>query len=250
MPPVLSDFDLHLHGEGNHHNIYDCLGAHPTEKGVHFAVWAPNAQRVSVIGDFNAWNGCQHPMLNRGSTGVWELFIPDLKPGTLYKYEIKTQNGDIFTKSDPYAFCMEHRPRTASVVHQPNDALWSDAEWLQTRQKRDPYTDPIAIYEVHPGSWRRNPEENNRPLTYRELAHELVEYVLEMGYTHIELLPIMEHPLDESWGYQITGYYAPTSRFGTPDDFKYLVNHCHIHGIGVILDWVPAHFPTDAHGLA
>ena len=250
MPPALSDFDLHLYGEGNHHHIYDCLGAHPTEKGVHFAVWAPNARRVSVVGDFNAWNGCQHPMQNRGSTGVWELFIPDLTPGTLYKYEIKTQNGEIFTKSDPYAFCMEHRPRTASVVHQPNDALWSDAEWLQTRQKRDPYTDPIAIYEVHPGSWRRNPLEDNRPLTYRELAHELVEYVLEMGYTHIELLPIMEHPLDESWGYQVTGYYAPTSRFGTPDDFKYLVNHCHIHGIGVILDWVPAHFPTDAHGLA
>ena len=250
MPLALSDFDLHLHSEGNHHHIYDCLGAHPTEKGVHFAVWAPNAQRVSVVGDFNAWNGCQHPMQNRGSTGVWELFIPDLTPGTLYKYEIKTQNGDIFTKSDPYAFCMEHRPRTASVVYQPDDALWSDAEWLQTRQQRDPYTEPIAIYEVHPGSWRRNPQENNRPLTYRELAHELVEYVLEMGYTHIELLPIMEHPLDESWGYQITGYYAPTSRFGTPDDFKYLVNHCHTHGIGVILDWVPAHFPTDAHGLA
>ena len=187
---------------------------------------------------------------NRGSTGVWELFIPDLTPGTLYKYEIKAQNGDIFTKSDPYAFCMEHRPRTASVVYQPNDALWSDTDWLQARQKRDPYTEPIAIYEVHLGSWRRNPDEDNRSLTYRELAHELVEYVLEMGYTHIELLPIMEHPLDESWGYQVTGYYAPTSRFGTPDDFKYLVNHCHIHGIGVILDWVPAHFPTDAHGLA
>ncbi len=250
MPPLIGDFDLHLHGEGNHHHIYDFLGAHPTEKGVHFAVWAPNARRVSVVGDFNAWNGCQHPMQNRGSTGVWELFISDLTPGTLYKYEIKTQNGDIFTKSDPYAFCMEHRPRTASVVYQPNDALWSDADWLQTRQQRDPYTEPIAIYEVHLGSWRRNPQENNRPLTYRELAHELVEYVLEMGYTHIELLPIMEHPLDESWGYQVTGYYAPTSRFGTPDDFKYLVNHCHTHGIGVILDWVPAHFPADAHGLA
>ncbi len=250
MPPILSDFDLHLHSEGNHHHIYDCLGAHPTEKGVRFAVWAPNARRVSVVGNFNAWNGCQHPMQNRGSTGVWELFIPDLQPGTIYKYEIKTQNGDIFTKSDPYAFCMEHRPRTASVVYQPDDALWSDTDWLQTRQKRDPYTKPIAIYEVHLGSWRRNPDEDNRSLTYRELAHELVEYVLEMGYTHIELLPIMEHPLDESWGYQVTGYYAPTSRFGTPDDFKYLVNHCHTHGIGVILDWVPAHFPTDAHGLA
>ena len=250
MPPILSDFDLYLHSEGNHHHIYDCLGAHPTKKGVRFAVWAPNARRVSVVGDFNAWNGGQHPMQTRGNAGIWELFIPDLTPGTLYKYEIKTQNGDIFTKSDPYAFCTEHRPRTASVVYQPDDALWSDADWLQTRQQRDPYTEPIAIYEVHLGSWRRNPLEDNRPLTYRELAHELVEYVLEMGYTHIELLPIMEHPLDESWGYQVTGYYAPTSRFGTPDDFKYLVNHCHAHGIGVILDWVPAHFPTDAHGLA
>ncbi len=254
FPPVLSDFDLHLHSEGNHHHIYDRLGAHPTEfhkqPGVHFAVWTPNAQRVSVVGDFNAWNGCQHPMRNRGSTGIWELFIPDLKPGTIYKYEIKTQNGDVFTKSDPYAFCMEHRPRTGSVVYQPDDALWFDTDWLQTRRERDPYTEPIAIYEVHLGSWRRNPHEDNRSLTYRELAHELVEYVLEMGYTHIELLPIMEHPLDESWGYQVTGYYAPTSRFGTPDDFKYFVNHCHTHGIGVILDWVPAHFPTDAHGLA
>ena len=254
FPPVLSDFDLHLHSEGNHHHIYDHLGAHPTEfhkqPGVHFAVWTPNAQRVSVVGDFNAWNGCQHPMRNRGSTGIWELFIPDLKPGTIYKYEIKTQNGDVFTKSDPYAFCMEHRPRTGSVVYQPDDALWFDTDWLQTRRERDPYTEPIAIYEVHLGSWRRNPHEDNRSLTYRELAHELVEYVLEMGYTHIELLPIMEHPLDESWGYQVTGYYAPTSRFGTPDDFKYFVNHCHTHGIGVILDWVPAHFPTDAHGLA
>ncbi len=254
LKQLLSDFGLHLHSEGNHHHIYDHLGAHPTEfhkqPGVHFAVWTPNAQRVSVVGDFNAWNGCQHPMRNRGSTGIWELFIPDLKPGTIYKYEIKTQNGDVFTKSDPYAFCMEHRPRTGSVVYQPDDALWFDTDWLQTRRERDPYTEPIAIYEVHLGSWRRNPHEDNRSLTYRELAHELVEYVLEMGYTHIELLPIMEHPLDESWGYQVTGYYAPTSRFGTPDDFKYFVSHCHTHGIGVILDWVPAHFSTDAHGLA
>ncbi len=254
FPPVLSDFDLHLHSEGNHQHIYDRLGAHPTEfhnqPGVCFAVWAPHARRVSVVGDFNAWNGCQHPMRHRGSTGVWELFIPDLKPGSVYKYEIKAKNRDVFTKSDPYCFCMEHRPRTGSVVYRPDDTLWGDGDWLQTREKRNPHTQPIAIYEVHLGSWRRNPLEDNRPLTYRELAHELVEYVLEMGYTHIELLPIMEHPLDESWGYQVTGYYAPTSRFGTPDDFIYFVNHCHMHGIGVILDWVPAHFPTDAHGLA
>ena len=254
FPPVLSDFDLHLHREGNHHRIYDRLGAHPMvfhhRPGVCFAAWAPNARRVSVIGDFNAWNGCQHPMRNRGSTGIWELFIPDLPQGSIYKYEIKAQNGEVFAKSDPYSFWMERRPRTGSVVYAPDDSLWNDADWLQARQQSDPHAAPVAIYEVHLGSWRRNPQENNRPLTYRELAHELVEYALEMGYTHVELLPIMEHPLDESWGYQVAGYYAPTSRFGTPDDFIAFVDHCHAHGIGVILDWVPAHFPTDAHGLA
>ena len=255
FPPVLSDFDLHLHREGHHHRIYDRLGAHPMEfhnrpPGVCFAVWAPNARRVSVVGDFNAWNGCQHPMRNRGSTGIWELFIPDLPQGSIYKYEIKAQNGEVFAKSDPYSFWMERRPHTASVVYAPDDALWNDADWLQARQQSDPHAAPVAIYEVHLGSWRRNPQENNRPLAYRELAHELVEYAVEMGYTHVELLPVMEHPLDESWGYQVAGYYAPTSRFGTPDDFIAFVDHCHAHGIGVILDWVPAHFPKDAHGLA
>ena len=254
FPPVLSDFDLHLHRGGNHRRIYDRLGAHPMEfhnrPGVCFAVWAPNARRVSVVGDFNAWNGCQHPMRNRGSTGIWELFIPDLTQGSIYKYEIKAQTGEVFAKSDPYAFWMERRPHTASVVYAPDDSLWNDADWLQARRQSNPYAAPIAIYEVHLGSWRRNPHENNRPLTYRELAPELVEYALDMGYTHVELLPIMEHPLDESWGYQVAGYYAPTSRFGTPDDFIAFVDHCHAHGLGVILDWVPAHFPTDAHGLA
>ncbi|MDP6042756.1 MAG: 1,4-alpha-glucan branching protein GlgB [Candidatus Latescibacteria bacterium] len=254
FPPVLSDFDLHLHAEGNHHHIYDKLGAHPIEfqnhTGVSFAVWAPNARRVSVVGDFNHWNGCQHPMRNRGNTGIWEIFIPNLSPGTVYKFEIKAQNGDVFTKSDPYGFQMEHRPRTASIVHQSTEEIWTDQDWLETRRERDHHTSPMAIYEIHLGSWRRNSHEDNRPLTYRECAHELVDYVLEMGYTHIELLPVMEHPLDESWGYQVTGYFAPTSRFGTPEDFKYFVNHCHNNGIGVILDWVPAHFPTDAHGLA
>ena len=254
FPPVLSDFDLHLHRGGNHRRIYDHLGAHPMEfhnrPGVCFAVWAPNARRVSVIGDFNAWNGCQHPMRNRGSTGIWELFIPDLTQGSIYKYEIKGQTGEVFAKSDPYAFWMERRPHTASVVYAPDDSLWTDADWLQARRQSNSYAAPIAIYEVHLGSWRRNPHENNRPLTYRELAPELVEYALDMGYTHVELLPVMEHPLDESWGYQVAGYYAPTSRFGTPDDFIAFVDHCHAHGIGVILDWVPAHFPTDAHGLA
>ena len=186
-------------------------------------------------------------MRNRGDSGIWELFIPDLEMGNVYKYEIKAQTGDVFAKSDPYCFWMEHRPRTGSVVYRPDDALWNDADWLYARQQNNPYAAPIAIYEVHLGSWRRK---NNRSLTYRELAPELVEYALDMGYTHVELLPIMEHPLDESWGYQVAGYYAPTSRFGTPDDFIYFVNHCHAHGLGVILDWVPAHFPTDAHGLA
>ena len=254
LPPVLSDFDLHLHSEGNHHQIYDCLGAHAIEfqnqSGVHFAVWAPSAKRVSVVGDFNTWNGSQYPMRSRGNTGVWELFIPDLNPGVIYKYEIKTQDGDVFAKSDPYAFFTEHRPRTGSIVYRPDDTLWTDQDWMIGQQQKNHHEEPIAIYEVHLGSWRRNPLEDHRSLTYREIAHELVDYVLEMGYTHIELLPIAEYPLDESWGYQVTGYFAPTSRYGTPDDFMYFVNHCHNNNIGVILDWVPAHFPTDAHGLA
>ena len=253
FPPVLSDYDIHLFGEGNHLRIYDKLGAHPTVlegiQGVLFAVWAPNAQRVSVVGDFNGWDGLRHPMRLRGSSGIWEIFMPELGCGAIYKYEIRTPDGSILVKSDPYALRMEYRPQTASIVHSLSDNLWTDAEWMSARQRSDPLSQPMAVYEVHLASWRRVPEEGNRPLTYREIAHDLVDYVVEMGYTHIELLPIMEHPLDESWGYQVTGYYAPTSRHGMPEDLQYLVNHCHNNGIGVILDWVPAHFPADKHSL-
>lgn len=254
FPPILSDYDLHLFAESNHHHIFDKLGAHPITfhgvEGVSFAVWAPNAKRVSVMGDFNQWHGSQYPMRNRGTTGVWEIFIPHIGPNTPYKYEIKAQSGEVISKSDPYAFYAEHRPKTASIVYNLTDDGWTDDAWMEQRGKTSAHNQPMAIYEVHLGSWRRNPDENNRSLTYRELAHELVDYVLEMGYTHLELMPVMEHPLDKSWGYQVTGYYAPTSRFGTPDDFKYFINHCHNNGIGVILDWVPAHYPKDAHGLA
>ncbi|MBT4140146.1 MAG: 1,4-alpha-glucan branching protein GlgB [Candidatus Latescibacteria bacterium] len=254
FPPILSDYDLHLFSESNHHHIFEKLGAHPITfhgiQGVSFAVWAPNAKRISVMGDFNQWNGSQYGMRNRGTTGVWEIFIPHLEPNTTYKYEIITQSDDVIAKSDPYAFYAEHRPKTASIVYDLTDEGWTDNAWIEQRSNTSAHNQPMAIYEVHLGSWRRNPDENNRSLTYRELAHELVDYVLEMGYTHLELMPVMEHPLDKSWGYQVTGYYAPTSRFGTPDDFKYFVNHCHNNGIGVILDWVPAHYPKDAHGLA
>ncbi|MCZ6635199.1 MAG: 1,4-alpha-glucan branching protein GlgB [bacterium] len=254
FPPFLSDYDLHLFAEGNHHHIYDRLGAHPFThqgiSGIAFSVWAPASERVSVVGDFNQWDGRVHPMRSRGSSGVWELFIPGLQPGALYKFEIRSQDGATFPKSDPYAFRMEHRPQTAGVIHSLNEAIWTDQDWLDRRSQADLLRSPMSIYEVHPGAWRRIPEENNRPPTYRELAHDLVAYVKEMGYTHIELMPVMEHPLDESWGYQITGYFAPTSRYGTPEDFQYFVNHCHNNDISVILDWVPAHFPTDAHGLA
>ncbi|MDA0710329.1 MAG: 1,4-alpha-glucan branching protein GlgB [bacterium] len=254
FPPIISDYDLHLFGESNHHHMFNKLGAHVTElhgvKGVSFAVWAPNAKRVSVMGNFNQWNGSQYPMRIRGNTGVWEVFIPHLEPFATYKYEIKAQSGLVIVKSDPYAFYAEHRPKTASIVYELTDDGWADETWMLQRDSQSSHNRPMAIYEVHLGSWRRNPLENNRSLTYRELAHELVTYVLEMGYTHLELMPVMEHPLDKSWGYQVTGYYAPTSRFGTPDDFKYFVNHCHVNGVGVILDWVPAHYPKDAHGLA
>jgi 1,4-alpha-glucan branching enzyme len=254
FPPILSDYDLHLFGESTHHHIFDKLGSHLITfhgiQGVSFAVWAPNARRVSVVGDFNHWNGTQYPMRSRGTSGVWEIFIPHLGPHSTYKFEIKTAAGDVITKSDPYAFYAEHRPKTASIVYDLTDEGWTDENWIEKRSETAAHSRPMAIYEVHLGSWRRNSDEGNRCLTYRELAHELVDYVLEMGYTHLELMPVMEHPLDQSWGYQVTGYFAPTSRFGTPDDFKYFVNHCHNNGIGVILDWVPAHYPKDGHGLA
>ncbi len=252
--PTLGDFDLYLFGEGNHQDIWRFLGAHPREhqgvKGTSFAVWAPNAVRVSVVGDFNGWDGRKHPMRVLGSSGIWEIFLPGVGEGALYKFEIKTQAGHLLLKSDPYALKMELRPRTASVVTRLEGFQWGDREWMEERAKTDPRTRPMSIYEVHLGSWRRVPEEGNRWLTYREMAPLLVEHVKWLGFTHIELMPVMEHPLDESWGYQVVGFYAPTSRFGDPDDFRWFVDYCHRNGIGVILDWVPAHFPKDAHGLA
>ena len=255
FPPVLSDFDLHLLGEGTHFRSYEKLGAHPLVlggvPGVAFAVWAPNAQRVSVVGDFNQWDGRCHPMRVRGGAGIWEIFVPGLGTGEIYKYEIRRRdNNYLGLKADPYAFYCEQRPRTASVVHDLDDYVWQDQEWMEARAQRQALSAPLSIYEVHLGSWRHVPEEDNRSLTYRELAVQLVEYVLRMGFTHVELLPVMAHPLDESWGYQTTGYFAPTSRYGAPQDLKYFVDFCHQQGVGVILDWTPAHFPADAHGLA
>ena len=253
--PTLSDFDLYLLGQGTHKNLYDILGAHLTEhegiKGVRFAVWAPNARRVSVIGNFNTWDGRRHMMRNRANTGIWELFIPELVEGEYYKYEIVDNKGQVQPlKADPIAFHAELRPNTASIVYDPKRYVWSDSLWMKKRkEQQDPLHQPMSIYEVHLGSWRRNSLEQNRFLTYRELAKELPEYVKYMGFTHVEFLPVSEHPFDGSWGYQAIGLYAPTSRYGTPDDFKFLVDSLHQAGIGVIIDWVPAHFPKDKYGL-
>ncbi|MDB6062794.1 MAG: glgB [Verrucomicrobiaceae bacterium] len=248
----LSDFDLHLFGEGKHWHIYRVLGANlrtiDDVDGVLFATWAPNAARISVVGDFNGWDGRRHPMRSRGSSGVWELFIPGLDTGTLYKFEVRSQHGSVQQKADPYGRQFEVRPKTASLVTAPSQYQWRDKAWLEQRAKRAWLHAPLSIYEVHLGSWQRG--HNNSFLNYRELAHRLVDYVKPLGFTHIELLPITEHPLDDSWGYQTTGYYAPTSRFGDGDDFRYFVDHCHQHDIGVLLDWVPAHFPKDEHALA
>lgn len=254
-PQILTDFDLHLIGEGTHYKKYEKLGAHLREvngvKGVHFAVWAPNAERVSVIGDFNGWDSSKHPMRMLGSSGVWETFIPGLSEGDIYKFAIKSRlTGHIVEKADPYAFYSEIRPKSASIVHDINNYTWNDDVWIGEREHRNSLSAPIAMYEVHLGSWMRVPEEGRRYLTYKELAHKLVDYVKEMGYTHIQLMPVTEHPLDASWGYQTIGYFAPTSRFGKPEEFMYFVDHCHQNNIGVILDWVPAHFPKDGHGLA
>ena len=254
--PILTDFDIHLLCEGTHKNLYDKLGAHLMTvdgvKGVFFSVWAPNASRVSVIGNFNTWDGRRHMMRNRANTGMWELFIPGLVEGEYYKYEIVDNKGQVLPlKSDPIAFYAEVRPNTASIVYDPTRYIWQDKEWMEQRKETaDPLHKPMTIYEVHLGSWRRNSLEGNRFLTYREMAKELPEYVKYMGFTHVEFLPVSEHPFDGSWGYQTLGMYAPTSRYGSPDDFKYLVDTLHQNGIGVIIDWVPAHFPKDAHGLA
>jgi 1,4-alpha-glucan branching enzyme len=252
--PQMGELDLYLFGQGDHHKIYEKLGAHPMEvngvQGVYFAVWAPNARNVSVIGNFNVWHGGKHQMRVLGSSGVWELFVPDIGVGEVYKYEVKDQSGNIFEKSDPYGFQFEVRPTSGSIVADLSEHQWTDQQWMERRRRTDPLAQPISIYEVHLGSWMRVPEDGNRFLTYRELAHKLVEYVKKMGYTHIQLLPVAEHPFDASWGYQVLGYFAPTSRFGTPKDFQYFVDYCHQNDIGVIVDWVPAHFPRDAHGLA
>lgn len=254
FPPMLTDMDKYLIGEGTHFRTYEKMGAHPIVHegvpGVHFAVWAPNAQRVSVTGIFNRWDGRHHPMIRREDSGIWELFIPHLSEGHLYKYEIRGQGDFLTEKADPYGFAAELRPRTASMVHDPTQYEWSDAEWMAKRPKRDWLNGPMSVYEVHLGSWRRSPDDPDNFLSYGQLADELIPYVEWMGYTHIELLPISEHPLDASWGYQTIGYFAPTSRFGPPDEFKKFIDRCHQAGIGVLIDWVPAHFPKDPHGLA
>ncbi len=247
----LGELDLHLLGEGTELRVYRKLGAHPVAMdgidGVRFAVWAPNAERVSVVGRFNDWDGRVNVMRLHPGVGIWEIFIPGLSPGDLYKFEIKPRHGAAFLKSDPLAFRSELRPETASVVHRLGEFDWNDAEWLEQRRAANPTAEAISIYEVHLGSWRRG--DGDTLLDYRQVAAPLADYVREMGFTHVELMPIMEHPYDPSWGYQVTGYFAPTSRYGDPDGFKFLVDHLHQQGIGIILDWVPAHFPKDAAGL-
>ena len=255
FPPLLTDFELHLFAEGTFFKAYETMGAHLRSvqgiNGVHFVVWAPNAARVSVVGDFNDWDGRRHPMTNRGTTGLWELFIPELTDGTLYKYEIRSRHLDTpLLKADPYAVASELRPKTASIVRERPSYPWNDQSWMTARAQQDPITMPLSIYEVHLGSWMRIPEEGNRWLTYSELAAKLIPYVKNMGYTHIELLPITEHPFDGSWGYQTTGYFAVTSRYGSPEEFMAFVDTAHQAGIGVLMDWTPAHFPDDPHGLA
>jgi 1,4-alpha-glucan branching enzyme len=252
---VLTDFDVHLWSEGSHYRTYEKLGAHPTERdgvaGTQFAVWAPNARWVSVVGDFNGWRPGAHQLHPVRTSGIWEGFIPGVGSGALYKFHIVSQYGNYtVAKADPYAFYAELRPGTASRVWDLGGYDWGDQEWMGRRGRANALDAAIAIYEVHLGSWMRVPEEGNRWLTYRELASKLADYVHDMGYTHVEFLPISEHPFDGSWGYQTTGYYAPTSRFGTPQDFMFLIDTLHRRGIGVILDWVPAHFPRDEHGLA
>jgi 1,4-alpha-glucan branching enzyme len=249
--PTLGELDLHLFAEGKHRRLWEVLGTHCREHdglaGVAFAVWAPNAQAVRVVGDWNFWDGRVHPMRSLGSSGVWELFIPGLEPGACYKYELVTEDGRLILKTDPMAFAMEVPPGTASVVVAPSDHTWGDDEWINRRAVIDGLRSPMAVYELHVGSWRHR---DGQPLTYRELAEELPEYVEDLGFTHVEMMPVAEHPFSGSWGYQVSGYYAPTARFGSPDEFRALVDALHQRGIGVILDWVPAHFPRDAFALA
>ncbi len=251
---LLTDNDLYLFNEGSHYRLYDKMGAHLTEsqgvQGTVFSVWAPNARNVYVIGSFNGWDHSSHPLQPRGSSGIWEGFIPGAGKGTVYKFHIvSNHHGHRVDKADPIGLLHEKPPRTASVVWDL-ESSWNDADWFSKRAERNSLHAHMSVYEVHMGSWMRVPEEHNRPLTYREIALRLAEYASRLGFTHVQFLPLMEHPFYGSWGYQTTGYFAPTARYGTPQDFMYLVDYLHQHNLGVILDWVPSHFPTDAHGLA
>ncbi len=251
--PTLTEFDLHLIGEGRHEELYERLGAHVRSvdgvRGTAFAVWAPAARAVSVVGDFNSWDGRLHAMRTLGASGIWELFLPEVEPGARYKYELLTADGELVLKADPYAFAAEEPPKTASVVFEQHHA-WKDAEWLGERREHEAISRPMSVYEVHLGSWRLKSVEHNRRLTYPELADELCAYVSDMGFTHVELLPVMAHPFSGSWGYQVTSYFAPTPRYGSPDQLRAFIDRLHANGIGVILDWVPAHFPRDEFALA
>jgi len=251
--PTMGELDLHLFGEGRHELIYEKLGAHlitrEGEKGVSFAVWAPGAEKVSVVGNFNAWDGSRHPMRRLGDSGVWETFILQLGSGELYKYQVKAPGLPVFLKADPYAFYAEVPPDTSSIVYE-SKYRFRDSRWLKKRAGREHFRQPLSIYEVHLGSWRRRVEEENRPFSYREMSEALADHVLATGFTHVEFLPLKEHPYGPSWGYQVSNYFAPSARYGSPDDFRYLVDYLHQRGIGVIMDWVPAHFPKDAFALA
>lgn len=254
FPPTISEYDRYLFGAGNHYDIYNKMGANLCEingvEGASFTVWAPNAKSISVIGSFNYWDGRSAQMRVLGNSGIWEIFIPGVVEFDRYKFRIKDQNNNVIDKSDPYGFHMETRPQNASIVYDLGVYNWHDSKWIKKREQSYSFNEPMNIYEVHLGSWMRVPEDDNRFLTYKEMADKLVKYVKKMGYTHIELMPVSEYPFDGSWGYQVTGYYAPTSRYGEPDDFRYFVDCCHQKGIGVIMDWVPGHFPKDANGLA
>jgi 1,4-alpha-glucan branching enzyme len=252
-PSLLTDFDKHLFGSGSHYEIYNKLGAHCREvdgqKGVNFAVWAPNAESIQLIGDFNSWDGRSHSMQKHIPAGIWELFVPNAGAGHKYKFRIKTATGEILDKTDPFGFFAELPPRTASIVQPLDQYTWNDSKWLERRASENQLEKPISVYEVHLGSWKKREGGVHGWMNYRDLAHELVDYCTEMGFTHLELMPISEHPYTGSWGYQTVGYFSATSRHGTPEDFMYFVDHCHQNGIGVLIDWVPAHFPKDSHGL-
>ncbi|MBY0397846.1 MAG: 1,4-alpha-glucan branching protein GlgB, partial [Thermoleophilia bacterium] len=251
--PTLGELDLHLIAEGRHRALWERLGAHPREiggvAGTAFAVWAPSARSVSVVGDWNAWDGRIHPMRSLGASGVWELFVPGVEPGARYKYEIRGADGALRLKADPVALACEEPPRTASIVAR-TEHRWRDGAWLSRRREGRPHAEPVSIYEVHLPSWRWNPLEGNRPLTYRELGEELGDYCADMGFTHVELMPVMAHPFSGSWGYQVSSYYAPSPVQGSPDDLREMIDRLHERGVGVLLDWVPAHFPRDDFALA